>query len=68
MLLCPAATAAAAAAVRAVKPHSFVSATAVGNRVFILNVSAKSSRAWQKNRDLMRIIQASFSVPDPKLA
>jgi hypothetical protein len=65
MLLCPAA---AAAAVRAVKPHSFVSATAVGNRVFILNVSAKSSRAWQKNRDLMRVIQASFLVPDPNLA
>jgi hypothetical protein len=51
-----------------VKPHSLVSATAVGNRVFLLNVSAKSSRSWQKTRDLLRVVQGSFFVPAPKQA
>jgi hypothetical protein len=48
------------------RPHNLVSATAVGNRVFILSVVAKSSRTWQKTQDVLRSIQASFYVPPAK--
>lgn len=53
---------------REVRPHSFVSATAVGNRVFILTVNARSSRAWAKARDALRVVQSSFYVPPPRAA
>jgi hypothetical protein len=45
------------------KPHNLVAATAVGNRVFILSVTAKNSRTWQKTKDTLRTIQESFFVP-----
>lgn len=47
----------------ALKPHNYVSATAVGNRVFILSVAAKSSRSWAKHQPELRRIQQSFWVP-----
>jgi hypothetical protein len=50
------------------KPHNLVSATAVGNRVFILSVAAKNSRTWQKTKDTLRAIQESFFVPPVKSA
>lgn len=50
------------------KPHNLVSATAVGNRVFILSVVAKNSRTWQKTKDTLRVIQESFFVPPVKSA
>lgn len=53
---------------RELKPHNLVAATAVGNRVFIISVSAKNSRTWQKNKDQLRLIQESFFVPPSKTA
>eukprot|EP00879_Flechtneria_rotunda_P002441 GHRR01002638.1.p1 GENE.GHRR01002638.1~~GHRR01002638.1.p1 ORF type:complete len:307 (+),score=44.49 GHRR01002638.1:87-923(+) len=48
-----------------VRPHNLVTATAVGNRVFILSLGAKSSRVWQKASQQLRQIQRSFYVPPP---
>jgi len=45
-----------------VKPHHLVSATAVGNRLFILATSA-NSRQWRKGEAALRKAQQSFSVP-----
>jgi hypothetical protein len=45
-----------------VKPHHLVSATAEGNRLFILNVNA-SSVQWRKGAQLLRVVQQSFFVP-----
>jgi hypothetical protein len=46
-----------------VKPHNLVSATAVGNRVFILNITPRSSRTWAKTATALRRMQESFYVP-----
>ncbi|KAF8064524.1 PPD4 [Scenedesmus sp. PABB004] len=51
-----------------VKPHNLVSATAVGNRVFIISIAAKSSRVWARAADTLRAMQASFFVPAPGAA
>lgn len=48
---------------RELKPHNLVAATAVRNRVFILSVTAKNSRTWQKTKDTLRTILESFYVP-----
>ena len=45
-----------------VKPHYLVAATAVGNRLFLLVISA-NSRQWRKTEDQLRVIQQSFYVP-----
>ncbi|GAB4820194.1 hypothetical protein N2152v2_007240 [Parachlorella kessleri] len=45
------------------RPHNLVTATAVGNRVFILAVSA-NGRQWRKGEDKLRHIQESFRVPE----
>jgi hypothetical protein len=44
------------------KPHHLVSATAVGNRLFILATSS-NARQWRKGERQMRAIQESFQVP-----
>eukprot|EP00882_Tetradesmus_deserticola_P002227 GHRQ01002379.1.p1 GENE.GHRQ01002379.1~~GHRQ01002379.1.p1 ORF type:complete len:279 (+),score=108.63 GHRQ01002379.1:232-1068(+) len=46
-----------------VKPHNLVSATAVGNRVFIMNITPRSSRTWAKTSTALRRMQESFYVP-----
>uniref|UniRef100_A0A383VDK8 PsbP C-terminal domain-containing protein n=1 Tax=Tetradesmus obliquus TaxID=3088 RepID=A0A383VDK8_TETOB len=46
-----------------VKPHNLVSATAVGNRVFILNITPRSSRTFAKTGESLRRMQESFYVP-----
>jgi hypothetical protein len=48
----------------AVKPHNLVSATARGNRVFILSITAGNSRSWKKYVQDLRTIQESFFVPE----
>ena len=48
---------------RHVKPHALVAATALGNRLFILNVAASSSRQWKKHAEQLETIQKSFFVP-----
>ena len=48
---------------RHVKPHALVAATALGNRLFILNVAASSSRQWKKFSDELEVVQKSFFVP-----
>lgn len=48
-----------------VKPHHLVTATAVGNRLFILATSS-NSRQWRKGEADLRAIQKSFSVPRAK--
>lgn len=50
------------------KPHNLVTATAVGNRVFILSVAAKNSRTWSKTKEQLKVIQESFFVPPVKAA
>jgi len=45
-----------------VKPHHLVSATAEGNRLFILSTTS-SSRQWRKGAEDLRKIQQSFRVP-----
>lgn len=45
-----------------VKPHRLVAATAVGNRLFILTITA-NSRQWRKAEADLRVIQKSFKVP-----
>ncbi|KAL6755585.1 hypothetical protein V8C86DRAFT_2674101 [Haematococcus lacustris] len=47
----------------AVKPFRLVTATATGNRMFILSVAA-SSRQWRKHESDLRSIARSFVVPD----
>ena len=54
-------------ACREVKPHRLVAATASGNRLFILAISA-NSRQWRKAQEQLRVIQQSFAVPRPKAA
>jgi hypothetical protein len=49
------------------KPHRLVAATAVGNRVFLLAVSA-NSRQWRKSEDVLETIQGSFKVPPKQQA
>jgi hypothetical protein len=44
-----------------------VAATASGNRLFILAISA-NSRQWRKAQEQLRVIQQSFAVPRPKAA
>lgn len=44
-----------------VKPHHLVSATAVGNRVFILSTTS-NSRQWRKAKDDLLRVQKSFRV------
>lgn len=51
---------------RELKPHNLVAATAVGNRVFILGVSA-NGRQWRKGEEKLRHIQRSFRVPVPEI-
>lgn len=46
-----------------VKPYRLVSATAFGNRMFILSVVA-SARQWRKHEQDLRQIANSFVVPD----
>jgi len=45
-----------------VKPYFLATATAVGNRIFILTVSS-SARQWKKHEADLRKIQESFFVP-----
>ena len=45
-----------------VKPHHLVSATAVGNRLFILSTTS-NSRQWRRGADDLVKIQKSFRVP-----
>jgi hypothetical protein len=40
-----------------------VSATAVGNRLFIMAVRAPTARLWRKHEAELRAIQESFRVP-----
>jgi hypothetical protein len=44
-----------------------VAATAVGNRLFIISVTAPTARQWRKYEAELRAIQESFVVP-PKAA
>ena len=44
------------------QPHHLVTATAVGNRVFLLTVAA-NSRQWRVAQQKLRAIQDSFWVP-----
>lgn len=44
------------------KPHRLISATSVGNRVFILAAQA-NSRQWRKGETNLKAIQCSFKVP-----
>ncbi|GBF95417.1 hypothetical protein Rsub_08379 [Raphidocelis subcapitata] len=46
-----------------VRPHRLVSATAVGNRLFIISVTAPTARQWRKHEPQLRSIQESFRVP-----
>ena len=50
----------------AARPHHLVSATAVGNRVFIMTVAA-NGRQWRRAQPKLRRIQETFWVP-PKMA
>lgn len=45
-----------------VKPHNLVTATAVGNRLFLMVITA-NSRQWRKAESQLRVIQQSFFVP-----
>ncbi|KAL6770662.1 CGL30 [Auxenochlorella protothecoides x Auxenochlorella symbiontica] len=45
-----------------VKPHVLVSATAVGNRVFLLTITA-NGRQWRRAAPRLRRMQQSFYVP-----
>lgn len=45
-----------------VKPHHLVTATAVGNRLFILSTTA-NSRQWRRAEKNLRKIAESFTVP-----
>ena len=45
-----------------VKPHHLVAATAVGNRLFMMVLTA-NSRQWRKAGEELRVVQKSFSVP-----
>lgn len=45
-----------------IKPHRHVSATATGNRVFILATDS-NSRQWRKGAENVKRIQESFYVP-----
>lgn len=47
-----------------VRPHRLVSATAVGNRLFIISVVAPTARQWRKYESNLRTIQESFIVPE----
>ncbi|KIZ01281.1 PsbP domain-containing protein 4 [Monoraphidium neglectum] len=47
----------------AVKPHRLVSATAVGNRLFLISVATPTARQWRKYERELRVIQESFTVP-----
>lgn len=44
-----------------VKPHHLVSATAVGNRLFILSTTS-NSRQWRRAKDDLQTVQKSFRV------
>lgn len=48
------------------RPHHLVTATAVGNRVFLLSVSA-SARQWRFAEPKLRTIWESFYVPGPRV-
>jgi len=45
-----------------VKPHHLVTATAVGNRLFILSTTS-NSRQWRKAQGNLRVVADSFTVP-----
>lgn len=45
-----------------VKPHHLVTATAVGNRLFMF-YSTSLSRQWRKGEKDLRMTQKSFKVP-----
>ncbi|KAI8468924.1 MAG: hypothetical protein J3K34DRAFT_425619 [Monoraphidium minutum] len=45
------------------KPHKLVAATAVGNRLFLISISAPNTRQWRKYERDLRTIQESFQVP-----
>ena len=47
------------------KPHRFVTATATGNRVFLLAASA-NSRQYRKGAEHLQMIADSFYVPPAK--
>lgn len=47
------------------KPHRFVTATATGNRLFLLAASA-NSRQYRKGAEHLRMIADSFYVPPEK--
>ncbi len=47
---------------RHVKPYRLVSATAYGNRIFILSV-VSNARQWRKFEPQLRSIAGSFVVP-----
>ena len=49
----------------ALKPHRFVTATATGNRIFLLATSA-NSRQYRKGAANLQLIADSFSVPPAK--
>lgn len=48
---------------RELKPHRLVAATAVGNRLFLLTITA-NRRQWLKHEAELRTIQQSFLVPN----
>ncbi len=47
---------------RRLKPFRLVSATATGNRLFILSLQS-SARQWRKHESDLRKIASSFEVP-----
>lgn len=48
------------------RPYRLVAATAVGNRAFLLGVTA-NGRQWRAAEDKLRTIQDSFFVPESKV-